>query len=1820
MRINGLAVVGALLLTFGACLVVFVSLPVLQQPPRHGGDDAASTQSNLAAPRLMPDVVPEPKPLTACPEPVVVDPSLRPVSHISLPITTVPTLIGQLAVPPELLSVSGTVSGQPLVWPIVQSNQVIRVGLTDFTLTFSAPNVTAIEVTTTAGSPGGRQFLQPGGALAANRPTTPLNPAGALPVHVPQPGRYEFEARATQPAVGPARNVPLTVIVPSPGSPAAPAVSKAFNNPFAGDIAVQNQELSASPAILRVYGTFLRLEGSIGDTTRLGELRWALFDQGNNNRRWGDDLTASPDRVPSNGLWLVDLTLPSNLPRGFRGLLLAYSLDHNGNHQYSPAPVTFLVAEDRVVADPPQITDVSNAKADADKPSPLGNAKLVTQKTFDVSGTTTLPTGFARTDSRLVLYQTRGGLRTRILDANNRAFAIDNSGNWSVPVTVTTDGDYVYDAEIVQGSLVSGHSAPQAVHVRSDGPSIVDVEPRNKLFEPGRIKIRFIFDPQYPLNKGKAEIKSNYTITPPGDTARDAADAQYDKATNSVTVVFADFGKEGEYTVIVESSNSTNTLVDIFGQALDADYTEKLQQSSLIETPTVERGISRSTGPNTEFPEYTNPRPRTKGFNPGDHVETRVARLYYYRDAHRVAQIINRDVQSYNRQGVDVAQQLADRARREADGARDQRQQAENTAIVAAQRAREAEKQLERTQQQVAQAGQDAANNFNRADQLETRLENDAAFKTEFGDRASKEIAERREQAGQAQQVADALAASLAAKSAVVEQARSAEVQANDKLLVSQQEEDRLRKSQFEREVAAAHADPDTYAPGKLSSIDPVRQVSVSVIGEGLIQLRGPIKGINTIRRMINQIDSPVGQVKIQVHSLQFNGEHGDRMEKVAADMQRYIDQSRFLTMQSAETLRKAVEIVAAQKADEARALYPGESQEERDQRYLYSFFGKDFVDELRAMDSEFLMTGNKLLSLHSMDTTSLASAVAKLALANNSTRQQILQQFEQMLHSELPRAELSYLEAGLMPEKSKFQWPHQKTKLYPMADRAHFESLRGFFNVELGHDDTMTPAQREVIRLAQIMKSQLVTEMEFNQRVMERALIEDRLGDMEEQASAAVALENAVRLELQGARQDMAGKRGEVLTALSQLETRMYAPYQALIEAIRSLQEPLARMDQGNAKEQFNRQNAIRSTVGSLWKDQLRKYKYRGEYLNAYLSLRRIATAKNTEESEKKRDLTEPELAALLGTLQNDLKNAGRNMLTLEEGFRIRINEFVKGADALLDSLARPDADISTVYKEWGRLRNSLDDIFWLGRNDLDNFDGLKEELKLVQDMDDRFRSLLELQFRIVAAREKAEIVRRPLDHKKLLDMLIDEIEDKYIELLEGSRAHTANIDAYIKRLATAIDDDFNTQFYFPAMKQARDASRYWDVTFSQLETTSILANNRAFGKVSPEATMEFDLPKRDILINEAMDVAKASIDEFGALVNDPAFLSLAQLNSGGSTASMASGVGTNFSRVRSVLPGLDSSTQEQFLNQTGPGQSQFGAAFENLIPPPSIYKFETGTGYEVRPVIQPDGQAVVFHFNYMYTTNIREPVKADEKHLGRVKRHFIDTDVQLSNFELREVSRYQVALKASRTSQGVPLAQDIPIVGALFRPLPSDESSLQQNLILAQATIFPTLFDLMGMRWAPAVADLDPLRTSNAEFVVRGRRRDLMNRVFDYSSTSVDDFLRIPQSERRSDLYRTQESIPRLHPNGYVGPGMDLRDSTLQEGYQPERAYPQERYIPSESNEGSPLLPGREGIPRGVHIDDYPLQENAPEPEPIPLSEPRSSIRQPILKWQRR
>jgi len=224
---------------------------------------------------------------------------------------------------------------------------------------------------------------------------------------------------------------------------------------------------------------------------------------------------------------------------------------------------------------------------------------------------------------------------------------------------------------------------------------------------------------------------------------------------------------------------------------------------------------------------------------------------------------------------------------------------------------------------------------------------------------------------------------------------------------------------------------------------------------------------------------------------------------------------------------------------------------------------------------------------------------------------------------------------------------------------------------------------------------------------------------------------------------------------------------------------------------------------------------------------------------------------------------------------------------------LSSEDYQFDPLYERWGHIESEVSQF-------------VRAEDRL-DDARRAFQTLLQQELELRFAQQARDEARRPLDHKKFLDMLVDEMEDKYIELLEGTRAHTANIDAYIKRLTTSLDDDFNTQFYYPPFRKVREASQLWDVQMGQVETTNVLANNRSFAKVTPEATMEFDLPKRDIVIAEAMDGAKAMIDDFGALAQDPTFLAMARLGSGLSTASQLEGASGGLSTVRNVPPTLE-------------------------------------------------------------------------------------------------------------------------------------------------------------------------------------------------------------------------------------------------------------------------------------------------------------------------
>lgn len=1748
-------------------------------------------------------------------------------------------------------------------------------------------------------------------ADTTTKATLPLD-FTAAPLNDIRGGLVMVEAEGTVDGKAVLYRVPLATPIATP-SPESVLLTYYQTSSHADPVAVAEANLP-----VKLYGrdppTYLVVRGRMFP----GAARVGFVAAHNRTGHVVSELRAETASAPAGevGFRLSNLPVFSADTAGLVGV----RVEHADGHYYLSTPLTFtaqaivseLAAPALTVEAPtgaPAGSSLSAAKSDPIRPSiPVYYTNNPNVK-FKVVAADANPQ---------VLLVTVGSpaLTFRLAPPSDRAAGATRDHN------LGADGIHAVQAAAARGEVLSP-AATVEVRVRTAGPSVDGVHAPGFGTGGKTEKVVLRLSSRSQLNSAHAESAANYFIKHNEGTSTDVkvTAAVYDPAADTITLTVTGV-VPGSYTLGIGKAPAAGAgtsgtpatpatpavaFLDVFGNALQrpsgAGLDKDVYYQTVLFTQTIDQlasptpGVPLQPAPAVEFPEYTKFREVPDGFNPSDRVETRVARLYYYRDAHRVAMIVNRTVKSYAAADVDVRRRAADRARTDADNATDERKRLENQAVKAAQDARAAETQLQEAQRKQADARVQSANarvilpqrelelqqatqNLGRAGTLVPGLEQaDEAllrhrqqiesltvqseqlnkvvtapapppdleiFRAQKRDvdrqlieanartplveaearaRAAASadpnrttVARLTSEVNQLRQVvasADTTAAAAANEVAQLQQRVTALRETEFQRTVTWQEQElrerRARENEFRRDVAAATADPNTYAPGNPESNDPVMQVSVSVIGEGLIQLRGPIKGINVIRIMINQIDAPVAQVRVAMHTVQVNGERGDRMEKVVANIQRYIDHSRFLTTQSSQMLRRAVGVVASRKAEEAAlTLAPGCTQADRDQRYLYAFFGKEFTDELALLDSEFLKTGNKLLSLHSMDTTSLASALFVLSLARNDVRLEIMAEFNRLLQTELPEMENSYYLAGLSGNGHKCDACCDR-RVYMLSNNARFISFGGFFNAQGAAADTMTPLQREFVRLAQVFKAQLVTELQLKQRVTERAMVEERFA-----VSYKVQRQQAVAAEVE-AKQKLGQFQDKLQDALANVTTSLVAVQAEIddvdvkLSEVESVLAPLSAFQKrkkdavqpprippaanGDPADTLRLAPVDRTNVekweGKTVKGAVRQVNVNKENGNIYLDQddfgRQLAT-----DLEKLKDRVGwfyypgPLYDAHVKKIRDTVDDALKDKVLTPEAAKVIVDHtpLVLGVirseaaaarakvQVVLSHLRGDEPAPSQAASEFAAFRADISEKLYRGRS-LD----VRAQAIFTQ-VAPRFNELVAVSAQYEAALRKAKLARRPLDEKKLLDLLVDEIEDKYIEQLEGTRAHTANIDNYIKALSTALDDDFQTQFYNPSFRRVREANaRFWDVTLGQVETTTILVNNRGLALVRPSATFEFDLPKRDIMITEGFKSAKALVDDYGALVNDPSFLALAKLYSGNPVTTQQN-TGGSLASVRNVLPGLPVTSDEMVMAQAGPGRREFGSALEGLIPDPAIYKFETGTGFELRPTLSPDGQNVVFHLQYMYTTDVREPVRADEKHLGRVKRHFIDTDVQLSNYELREVSTYRVALRASRTGKGVPGLQDIPGVGVLFRPLPSSESSLQQNLIYSQATIFPTLFDLMGLRYAPAVADLDPLADRLSEFAARNRQLDIMQRTADIGATRVDEALRTPPGERRTDLYRPVVTIPSVHPNGYVGPGLRLRDGTLVEGppappgFDPRFARPATPFAPGTTPESAP------------------------------------------------
>lgn len=251
---------------------------------------------------------------------------------------------------------------------------------------------------------------------------------------------------------------------------------------------------------------------------------------------------------------------------------------------------------------------------------------------------------------------------------------------------------------------------------------------------------------------------------------------------------------------------------------------------------------------------------------------------------------------------------------------------------------------------------------------------------------------------------------------------------------------------------------------------------------------------------------------------------------------------------------------------------------------------------------------------------------------------------------------------------------------------------------------------------------------------------------------------------------------------------------------------------------------------------------------------------------------------------------------------------------------------------------------------------------------------------------------------------------------------AREAATNEAIKRLMTSVDDELKRIIYLPTMTRIREQMKDSGVQVGVIQHTSVLARDRLVARVEPSATANL-APKKEA---EALKAA----------------LQIAQLN----TAAQLS--------------------PDQLLKQF----AELGKERER---PPEVYAVTSGNKFQVTPVIDRSGQALRFRFDFLGKTQVREPDNTVEPGFSRIEQHAINTEVQLSNFEIREISRFRSDSRLGVTPRkygGIPIIKDIPIINEIpligwFSRTYGSAPEAQFSIVLAQTSIIPTMGDLYGV-----------------------------------------------------------------------------------------------------------------------------------------------------------
>ena len=268
-------------------------------------------------------------------------------------------------------------------------------------------------------------------------------------------------------------------------------------------------------------------------------------------------------------------------------------------------------------------------------------------------------------------------------------------------------------------------------------------------------------------------------------------------------------------------------------------------------------------------------------------------------------------------------------------------------------------------------------------------------------------------------------------------------------------------------------------------------------------------------------------------------------------------------------------------------------------------------------------------------------------------------------------------------------------------------------------------------------------------------------------------------------------------------------------------------------------------------------------------------------------------------------------------------------------------------------------------------------------------------------------------------------------INPLRTANARVAAADQMLKEMIIAVEDDVERHFVQRMLNRLRQKITRDNigVGVGVMQRTSMLATNRLVARVDPRASAQLAVGEEQNILQSVQQLAQI-------------FLS------------------TQTGGALGLLGALDRQPREA---------------------PPEIYGINSGNTFQVTPIFDPSGQALRFKFDFVGMTRIQEPNGTTSRQLPRIERHTVNTEVQLSNLEIREISRFEANSRIGRPTEylgGLPIVKDIPKVRP-YLPLlgwfvrkGGKAAVVQQSLIFGQTTMYPTISDIMDLLTPPVTA----------------------------------------------------------------------------------------------------------------------------------------------------